>query len=142
MQTGDPHKVDHILELVTQRLFCDFTAEVPDYRVVTIQERFVKKIIDSAQSVEDVMENPLLHKFFIKLTEGNEARRCLHYLFRIKCERIDTSFFTVKNLQKTYFRYRDIHRASTGEAAGEETKDVFDYGREHYSANFSRQSTQ
>ena len=46
----------------------------------------------------------------MKLTETNEARRCLHYLFRVKCERIDTSFFTVKNLQKTYLRYQDIHR--------------------------------
>ena len=108
MQSGDPFKVDHLLELVINRLFCDFTAEVPDYRVVTIQERFIKKIIDKAQSIQEVMENPLLLKFFIKLTEGNEARRCLHYLFRIKCERIDTSFFTVKNLQKTYLRYRDI----------------------------------
>ena len=82
------------------------------------------------------MESPLLLKFFMKLTEGNEARRCLHYLFRIKCERIDTSFFTVKNLQKTYLRYRDIHKASQGEA-GEETKDdVFDNSR----ANSARQS--
>ena len=44
----------------------------------------------------------------MKLTETNEARRALHYLFRVKCERIDTSFFTVKNLQKTYLRYKDL----------------------------------
>ena len=82
----------------------------------------------------------MLLKFFLKLTEGNEARRCLHYLFRIKCERIDTSFFTVKNLQKTYLRYRDINNLNTGQAAGEETKDVFDYGRD--SQSLQRQSTQ
>ena len=133
MQGNDPFKVDHLLELVIQRLFCDFTAEVPDYRVVTIQERFIKKIIDKTQSIQEVMEHPLLLKFFIKLTEGNEARRCLHYLFRIKCERIDTSFFTVKNLQKTYLRYRDIQRANNGQAASEETKDVFDSGRDSQS---------
>ena len=74
------------------------------------------------------MESPLLNKFFMKLTEGNEARRCLHYLFRVKCERIDTSFFTVKNLQKTYLRYRDHYKASKGET-GEESKDVFDRSR-------------
>ena len=133
MLYGDPFKVDHLIELVTQRLFCDFTAEVPDHRVVIIQERFIKKVIDGAQSVQEVIDHPLLLKFFIKLTEGNEARRCLHYLFRIKCERIDTSFFTVKNLQKTYLRYRDINQANSGEAAGEETKDIFDLGRDSQS---------
>lgn len=66
-------------------------------------------MIDKAQSVEEVFRSPLLHKFFAKLIESNEARRALHYLFRGKCERIDTSFFTVKNLQKTYLRYKDIH---------------------------------
>ena len=44
----------------------------------------------------------------MRLTETNEARRCLHHLFRVKCERIDTSFFTVKNLQKTYLRYKEM----------------------------------
>ena len=48
---GDPFKVDHLLELVINRLLCDFTAEVPDYRVVTIQERFIKKVIDGSNSV-------------------------------------------------------------------------------------------
>ena len=51
------------------------------------------------------MENKILLKFFKQLTETNEARRCLHYLFRLKVERIDTSFFTVKNLQKIYKKY-------------------------------------
>jgi hypothetical protein len=65
-----------------------------------------------------VIHNPLLLKLFNKLTETNEARRCLHYLFRVKCERIDTSFFTVKNLQKTYQKYKEIYieGASTEEA--------------------------
>lgn len=73
------------------------------------------------------MNDPLLHKFFMKLTESNEARRCLHYLFRVKCERIDTSFFTVKNLQKTYLRYQDIHRRATGSYSnGEEHKSTTD----------------
>ena len=73
------------------------------------------------------MDSPLLLKFFVKLTEGNEARQCLHYLFRAKCERIDTNFFTVKNLQRTYLRYRYL--ASTNGQAVEETKDVFEVGR-------------
>ena len=79
-------------------------------------------MIDRAQSPEDVVNDPLLLKFFMKLTETNEARRCLHYLFRVKCERIDTSFFTVKNLQKTYLRYQEIHRRATGNSTGEEYK--------------------
>ena len=54
------------------------------------------------------MQSPLLHMLFTKLTESNDARRCLHYLFRSKCERIDTSFLTAKNLQKTYQRYSHI----------------------------------
>ena len=59
----------------------------------------------------------------MKLTETNEARRCLHYLFRVKCERIDTSFFTVKNLQKTFLRYQEINRRATGNNfQGEEYK--------------------
>ena len=90
--------MDKILDLVVHRLFVDLTAEVMDYRVVTIQEKFIKQVIDSAQSLEEVFTSPLLLKFFNKLTETSEARRCLHYLFRVKCERIDTSFYTVKNL--------------------------------------------
>ena len=39
--SGDHLKVDQLLDLVTHRLFSDYTAEVPDYRVVTIQERFI-----------------------------------------------------------------------------------------------------
>ena len=103
-------KVDQVLGLVTHRLFCDVTAEVSDWRVVTLQERFIKQIIDQSNSVSEVMNNPLLHKFFTTLTKSNEATRCLHYLFRVKCERIDTSFFTVKNLQKTYLRYKELHQ--------------------------------
>lgn len=90
-----------------------------NYRVVTIQERFIKQVIDSCTSVQDVMYNPLLLKFFMKLTESNEARRCLHYLFRVKCERIDTSFFTVKNLQKTYLRYKEINEEEESKKTGE-----------------------
>ena len=103
-------KVDQILGLVTHRFFCDVTAEVSDWRVVTLQERFIKQIIDQSNSVSEVMNNPLLHKLFSALTKSNEATRCLHYLFRVKCERIDTSFFTVKNLQKTYLRYKELHQ--------------------------------
>lgn len=104
----DPFKVDHLLDLVVHRLFCDMTDEVSDYRVMIIQQRFIQQVIEKANTVEDVIKSPLLHKFFAKLTESNESRRALHYLFRSKCERIDTSFFTVKNLQKTYQRYKDI----------------------------------
>ena len=110
----DPAKVDQMLDLVVHRLFTDLTDEVPDYRVVTVVQRFIKQVIDKAETVSDVMHSPLLHKLFAKLTESNEARRCLHYLFRSKCDRIDTSFFTVKNLQRTYQRYRDIHYEANG----------------------------
>ena len=109
--------MERFFDLVVHRLFCDYTAEVFNYRVVTIQERFIKQLIDRAQTPEDVVNDPLLHKFFMKLTETNEARRCLHYLFRVKCERIDTSFFTVKNLQKTYLRYQDVHRRAMGRSS-------------------------
>ena len=51
----DPAKVDQLLDLVVHRLFCDLTDEVPAYRVVIIQQRFIKKIIEKAQSVEDIM---------------------------------------------------------------------------------------
>ena len=105
--------VDELLDLIVHRLFVDHTADVPDYRVVTIQERFIKQVIDQARSVDDVIKNPLLLKFFMKLTETNEARRCLHHLFRVKCERIDTSFFTVKNLQKTYLRYKELAQSAS-----------------------------
>ena len=104
----DHLKVDHILSLVVHRLFIDATAEVQDWRVVTIQERFIKQVIDKAQSVDDVVNNKLLLKFFNKLTNTNEARRTIHYLFRAKCEKIDTSFFTVKNLLKIYERYKEV----------------------------------
>ena len=69
--------------------------------------------------MEEVINSPLLLKFFMRLTETNEARRCLHHLFRVKCERIDTSFFTVKNLQKTYLRYKEM---AQGASATEENK--------------------
>ena len=75
---------------------------------MTIQERFIKQVIDKAQSIDDVVNNKLLHKFFSKLINTNEARRTIHYLFRSKCERIDTSFFTVKNLLKIYERYKEL----------------------------------
>ena len=78
----------------------------------------------------------MLNKFFMKLTEGNEARRCLHYLFRVKCERIDTSFFTVKNLQKIYLRYRETYKSSLGKA-GEESKDVFELSRSKTNLKYS-----
>ena len=104
----DHLKVDHILSLVVHRLFIDATAEVQDWRVVTIQERFIKQVIQKAESVNDVINNKLLHKFFSKLIATNEARRTIHYLFRAKCERIDTSFFTVKNLLKIYDRYKEL----------------------------------
>lgn len=102
LAAGNPFKVDSILGLVIHRLFCEVTADVMDWRVVIIQERFIKQVIDEANSVEEIKNSPLLLRFFIQLTKTNEARRCLHYLFRVKCERIDTSFFTVKNLQKIY----------------------------------------
>ena len=76
---------------------------------MTIQERFIKQVIDKSESVNDVINNKLLLKFFSKLINTNEARRTIHYLFRAKCERIDTSFFTVKNLLKIYERYKDLH---------------------------------
>ena len=41
-------KVDKLFDLVVHRLFCDYTAEVMDHRVVTIQERFMKQLIDRA----------------------------------------------------------------------------------------------
>lgn len=97
-----------MLDLVVHRLFCDYTAELDNYRVVTIQERFIKQVIDGCSSVDEVIHSPLLLKFFMQLTKSNEALRCLHYLFRVKCERIDTSFFTVKNLQRTYQRYKEM----------------------------------
>lgn len=93
---------------MVHRLFCDYTAELDNYRVVTIQERFIKQVIDGCSSVDEVIHSPLLLKFFMQLTKSNEALRCLHYLFRVKCERIDTSFFTVKNLQRTYQRYKEM----------------------------------
>ena len=109
----DHLKVDHILSLVVHRLFIDATAEVQDWRVVTIQERFIKQVIDKAESVNDVINNKLLHKFFGKLINTNEARRTIHYLFRAKCERIDTSFFTVKNLLRIYERYKELQAGTT-----------------------------
>lgn len=110
----DPFKVDEILGLVVHRLLCDLTGDVADYRVVTIQERFIKQVIDRCQTPEEVLSHPLLHKFFEQLKTTNEARLCLHYLFRIKCERIDTSFFTVKNLLKTYHRYKKAQDQGKG----------------------------
>ena len=108
----DPFKVDQLLELVIHRLFVDMSSQVADWRVVTIQENFIKQIIDRSKSINDIMSDPILLKFFQQLTETNEARRCLHYLFRVKCERIDTSFFTVKNLQKIYKKFQESGRAS------------------------------
>ena len=78
-------------------------------------------MIDGCNSVEEVIHNPLLLKFFMQLTKSNEALRCLHYLFRVKCERIDTSFFTVKNLQRTYQRYKEMAQG-TPQPNGEEHK--------------------
>ena len=98
-----------MLDLVVHRLFTDLSDEVPDYRVVTVVQRFIQQVIDKAQSISDVMDSPLLKKLFVKLTESNEARRCLQYIFRGKCSRIDTSFLTVKNLQRTYQRYREMN---------------------------------
>ena len=42
----DHLKVDQLFDLVVHRLFNDYTAEVMDHRVVTIQERFIKQVID------------------------------------------------------------------------------------------------
>ena len=53
----DHLKVDHILSLVVHRLFIDATAEVQDWRVVTIQERFIKQVIDKAETVNDVINS-------------------------------------------------------------------------------------
>ena len=126
----DHLNVDQIIDLVVHRLFIDLSAEVMDYRVVTIQERFIKTVIDQANSYEEIFYNPLLFKLFESLTKTNEARRCLHYLFRVKCERIDTSFFTVKNLQKTYQKYKDIHSVATGTTQNEEVKSTNSTSRE------------
>ena len=100
-----PFKVDQLLELVVHRLFVDMTTQVADWRVVTIQESFISQIVARSSTIDEIMNDPILIKFFQQLTESNEARRCLHYLFRVKCERIDTSFFTVKNLQKIYRKF-------------------------------------
>lgn len=60
----EPFKVDEILELVIHRMFRVLTDEVADYRVVTIQERFIKQVIDRCQSPDEVMNHPLLDKYF------------------------------------------------------------------------------
>lgn len=59
-----PFKVDAILELVTHRLFTDLTDEVMDWRVVVLQERFIKQVIDEAETVQDIIHSPLLLKYF------------------------------------------------------------------------------
>ena len=80
----------------------------------------MKQVIDSCKGVEEVISHPLLHKFFEQLKMTNESRLCLHYLFRVKCERIDTSFFTVKNLLKTYNRYKKAASGQDSTAADTE----------------------
>ena len=51
----------------------------------------------------------MLNAFFLQLTKTNEARRCINYLFKYKCERIDLSFLTMKNLQKIYLKYVEVY---------------------------------
>jgi hypothetical protein len=63
-------------------------------------------LVDDVSALE---ESPLLNAFFQQLTKTNEARRCINYLFKYKCERIDLSFLTMKNLQKIYLKYAEIH---------------------------------
>ena len=41
----DHLKVDALFDLVVHRLFNDYTAQIMNYRVVTIQERFIKQVI-------------------------------------------------------------------------------------------------
>ena len=61
----------------------------------------------------------------------------MHYLFRVKCERIDTSFFTVKNLQKIYLRYRETYKSSHGKAGEESKDDVFELSRSKTNLKYS-----
>ena len=106
--------LNSFLGTVIHRLFVDLTGQVQDWRVVNIQERFVHQMVKSAGKIDELFTNPLLHNWFSQTTKTNEARRCLHYLFKIKCERIDTFFFTVKNIYRIYLRYDEINKAVSG----------------------------
>jgi hypothetical protein len=95
--------------MVVHRCFLDLTSQIQDWRVVQIQERLIEREIALAPDVATLEESPFLNAFFQQLTKTNEARRCINYLFKYKCERIDLSFLTMKNLQKIYLKYAEIH---------------------------------
>ena len=73
-----------------------------------IQERLIERAVSLAPDVQSLEDSPILNAFFLQLTKTNDARRCINYLFKYKCERIDLSFLTMKNLYKIYIRYLEI----------------------------------
>lgn len=80
------------------------------------------KEVDRAETLDDLQDNPLLASWFRQLTLSNEARRCINYLFKAKCERIDLSFLTMKNLKKVYLKYEEIHQIEMAEKAKKKIK--------------------
>jgi hypothetical protein len=69
----------------------------------------IESAVAKAPDVESLEDDPFLNAFFLQLTKTNEARRCINYLFKQKCERIDLSFLTMKNMQKIYLKYAEQH---------------------------------
>ena len=65
--------------------------------------------MEKCATVDDLQDSKLLSAFFYQLTLTGESRRCVNYLFKSKCERIDVSYLTMKNMKKVYNKYRDIN---------------------------------
>lgn len=68
--------------MVVHDLFLENTAAFSDWRVVSIQESVIESVVKSANSLQEVAENPLLISWFEQLTRKTEAQMCIHYMFR------------------------------------------------------------
>ena len=68
----------------------------------------------------------------------------MQYLFRVKCERIDTSFFTVKNLKKTYEKFkvehmRQMQRKSGNSEQSAKSESSSNWVKNHREYDFNRE---
>lgn len=98
----DPDRLDGFMEMLVSRCFVDLTAEVKDRKIVEVQERLITNAIEAASDANSLATSPVLTSWFGALTNSEEAKQCVAYLFKNKCERIDQNFLSMKNLQKVY----------------------------------------
>ena len=101
---GLSREADKLLYMAVHNMFIEPTNQHQDWRVVEISQRLIQHEVNKASSIRELKESKLLSGWMKQLRKTSEARRCIHYMFKQKCQRIDFNYLSNLNMMRIYER--------------------------------------